>query len=107
MSEGFKESFQAMKRELSNKRKLPKDLQEKIGKESGSLETNYIIQCMKLLQDVFLYLESMVAIFDIFQKRDRALQEIFKLLLENQTDPSLKQQIDDILKKYDRPFSDL
>lgn len=107
MSEEFKESTEALRRELSNKRKLAEDLQEKIGKESGSLETNYIIQSMKLIQDVFLYLESAISMFATIQKKDQALQEIFRLLLETQTDPSLKRKIDDILKKYGRPFSDL
>jgi hypothetical protein len=108
MSEnGFTDSVEAIRQELSNKRKIAKDLEQKIGRESGSLETNYIIHCTKLIEEIFLYLETIFIGFAMFQKRDEMLQEMFKLLSNGRTDPSVRREIDDILKKYKRLFSDL
>jgi hypothetical protein len=98
MIEGFKETFQAMKRELSRKRKLAKDLEQKIKNGSDEIDKEYMIECMKLFQDIFLYMESIIFMFAMIEQRDQALQEVFKLLLDSQLDPSLKQQLADILK---------
>ncbi len=84
MSEGFKETFQAMKRELSRKRKLAKDLEQKIKNGSDVVDKEYMIEYMKLFQDIFLYMESMIFMFAMIEQRDQALQEMFKLLLDSQ-----------------------
>lgn len=107
MSEGFKESTEAIRREMTKKRKLAKDFEEKIKNGPESVQKDNVIACMQLFQEIFLYMESITLMFSMIQERDQALQEMFKLLLDSQHDPSLKRQLEDILKKYNRPLSDL